>query len=151
MLCDSIWYVYIANIMNRGVFTVGIALLKVTNTSDHNAVVSANSIGNYSYVNDSSGTPSQIAQCVTGLGPNATDNSTLGGVYFNGSRLSFETCTDNSSHLVYSRAANPGAINIQQCRKFSTSVEGIYTCTMMNSSMMNESIRFGVYFTGRSK
>ena len=40
-----------------------------------------------------------------------------------------------------------------QCmnKDFSTSVEGIYTCVMINSSMMNESISFGVYFSGRSE
>ena len=40
-----------------------------------------------------------------------------------------------------------------QCmsKNFSTSVEGIYTCVMMNSSMINESISFGIYFSGRSE
>ena len=148
ILCDSS-YTLLMVYVHRVIFTIGIALLKVTNTSD-NTIVSANSLGNYSYVS-SSDAPNQIARCVTGLGPNTINSSSLGGVYFNGSRLSFETCTDKSSYLIYSRAENPGVINIQQCREFSTSVEGIYTCTMMNSSMMNESIRFGVYFTGRSK
>ena len=45
-----------------------------------------------------------------------------------------------------------GVINIRQCGKnFSTSDEGIYTCRMMNSLMMEQSIRFGIYFTKRSE
>ena len=123
-----------------------------------NAIVSANAIDDYSYVNarDSDVTQGiQIARCVTGLGPNnISDNSALGGVYFNGSRLSFETC-GGSSRLVHPRAAglgNPGVINIIQCSTpFTIALEGIYTCTMINSSMMNELVSFGVYFKARSE
>ena len=145
-----LWFMY------RGVFTVGIALIGVM-PGGGNAIVSANAIDDYSYVNarDSGVTTAvQIARCVTGLGPSAIeDNSALGGVYFNGSRLDFESCVDFSSRLVHPRAAgfsNLGVINIIQCSTpFTTALEGIYTCTMMNSSMMEQSIRFGVYFTGR--
>ena len=92
---------------------------------------------------------------MTGLGPNDTDdNSALGGVYFNGNRLPFEAC-GGSSRLVHPRAAalvNLGVINIVQCSTpFTTALEGIYTCTMLNSSMMEQSIRFGIYFTVRSE
>ena len=76
-------------------------------------------------------------------------------MYFNGSRLAFETCGDPYPRLVHPRAAglgNPGVINIIQCSiLFTTALEGIYTCTMMNSSMMNESVSFGVYFNARSE
>ena len=44
-----------------------------------------------------------------------------------------------------------GMSNIRQCGTFTTSAEGIYTCTMMNSSMMDESVRLGVYISGRCK
>ena len=124
-----------------------------------NAIVSANAIDDYSYINARDGTlasGAQIARCVTGLGPNdSADNSALGGVYFNGSKLPFETCVDSSSRLVHPRAAdlnNLGVINIVQCSTlFTTALEGIYTCTMMNSSMMEQSIRYGLYFNARSK
>ena len=33
----------------------------------------------------------------------------------------------------------------------SINAEGVYTCIMKNSSMVNESIRFGVYSSGRSE
>ena len=48
-------------------------------------------------------------------------------------------------------ANTAGLFNIRQCGVFSTAVEGIYTCIMMNSSMMNQSIRLGIYFNERSK
>ena len=138
-------------------FTVGIALIGVM-SGGSNAIVSANAIDDYSYINARDGTLAsgvQIARCVTGLGPNdSDDNSALGGVYFNRSRLPFETC-GGSSRLIHPRAAglnNPGVINIVQCSTpFTTALEGIYTCTMMNSSMMEQSIRFGLYFNARSE
>ena len=123
-----------------------------------NVIVSANAIDDYSYIYARDGTltsGAQIARCVTGLGPDdSDDNSALGGVYFNGSRLPFEICS-GSSRLIHPRAAglnNLGVINIVQCNtSFTTALEGIYTCTMLNSSMMEQSIKFGVYFNARSE
>ena len=153
-----LWFMY------RGVFTVGVAAIEVMYDSDgtisSNAIVSANALDAYSYINTTDGTISmsrQIARCVTGLGPsNTDDNSALGGVYFNGSGVTGVSCGDSSSPIIRQQAAglnNLGVINVVQCmnREFSTSVEGIYTCTMINSSMMNESIRFGVYLMERSE
>ena len=148
---------FVMVIMHRFVFTVGIA---VTRTElRNNAIIADNALRNYSYVNArDSGVASavQIARCVTGLGPSTTENnSALGGVYFNGSRLAFETCMDSSPRLVHPRAANLnnlGVLNLIQCRTpFTIALEGIYTCTMMNSSMMEQSVRFGVYFNARSE
>ena len=132
-------------------FTVGIALI----ASDR-AIVSANALTDYSYVNDRSDNNVWLTRCVTGLGPSGTDdNSAIGGVYFNGNRIPDVGCSDSSSPIVRLQSVNVrnwvGVINTVQCREFSTAVEGIYTCIMMNSSMMSESIRFGVYFTGRSE
>ena len=43
----------------------------------------------------------QIAHCMTGLGPSNTDNnSALGGLYFNGSRIPFIACSDGSETTV---------------------------------------------------
>ena len=145
-------------IMYRGVFTVGIAVIRTETGSGGNTITLTRALTDYSYISArDSGVSSgvNIARCVTGLGPSATeDNSVLGGVYFNGNRLAFETCSD-SSRLVHPRAAglgNPGVINIIQCSTpFTTDVEGIYTCTMLNSSMIEQSVRFGVYFAGRCK
>ena len=145
---------YTPVVMYRGVFTVGIVLIGVTSSS---AITSANALTDYSYVNarDSVTSGTQIARCVTGLGPSAPDdNSAVGEVYFNGNRIPNVACSDSSSPIIIRQPAglnNLGVININQCATLSTAVEGIYTCIMMNSSMMNESIRFGVYFTGRSE
>ena len=143
-----LWFMY------RGVFTVGIALIEVMGSN--NAVVSANAITDYSYVNDRSDNNGQLTRCVTGLGPSGTDDNTaLGGVYFNGNRIPDVGCGHSSSPIVRMQSGylgnEVGVIQTVQCRTFSTAAEGIYTCIMMNSSMMSESIRFGVYFTGRSK
>ena len=150
-----LWFMY------RGVFTVGIALIEVMYNTDgnfiSNAIISANALTDYSYVNDRDRITQgiQIARCVTGLGPSASDdNYAVGGLDFNGTIIRNGQCTDSFSAIIQPKPAdlnNLGVINIQQCREFSTSIEGIYTCIMMNSSMMNESIRFGVYFSVRSK
>ena len=91
---------------------------------------------------------------MTGLGPSGTDNnSVMGGLYFNGSRIPFAPCNNSSSATIQPSPATDiaGVIDVVQCRSFSTVDEGVYTCEMMNSLMMIESIRFGVYFTGRSE
>ena len=142
-------------IVYRGVFTVGIAVIGVIGY--YNAIISANAIGDYSYINARDSTYGvQIARCVTGLGPSdGNDNDDIGSFSFNGTYIHFALC-DTSSLIVQPRGAgnldtNLGVINIGQCRAFTTTAEGIYTCTMTNSSMMEQSIRFGVYFTGRSE
>ena len=147
-----LWFMY------RGVFTVGIALIGVVGSDGvvNRTIVSANAITDYSYVNDRSDNNVQLTRCVTGLGPSGTDdNSALGGVYFNGNILPNVECGDSSSPIVRLQIAQinnwVGVMQTVQCRTFSTAAEGIYTCIMMNSSMMSESIRFGVYFIGRSK
>ena len=141
---------------------IGIALIGVMYNDDgdriSNAIVPDNVIGDYSYVNGRDNMMSQqLARCVTGLGPSDTDNnSILGGFYFNGTAVPNVPCGDSSSPIIRQQPAglnNLGVINMVQCgtEDFSTSVEGIYTCVMMNSSMMNESISFGAYFSGRSE
>ena len=153
-----LWFMY------RGVFTVGVALIEVMYNADgtrgSNDLTSANALNDYSYVyaRDSPGdNGAQIARCVTGLGPNVTDsdaNDILGGLYFNGNKIPALTppasCSDNSEIIqVRLGGSLAGVFNFHQCGSLTTAAEGVYTCTMMNSSMMNESVRFGVYFTGR--
>ena len=137
----------------RGVFTVGIMV-----TRSHDLTL-ADALADYSYINARDGDPNGalLARCLTGLGPDDTGdgaNGVLGGWYFNG------TMIPNSgeqgpclSDVIQVRPSGglAGVSNISQCGAFSTSVEGIYTCTMMNSSMMNQSVRLGIYFNGRSE
>ena len=146
-----LWFMY------RGVFTVGVA---VTRAVQGNIALSlANSIGDYSYVNARDGDPDGafLARCLTGLGPTSTSNGAngaLGGLYFNGNMIpnSGEQASCSSDVIqVRPGATLAGVTNIHQCEAFSTSVEGIYTCTMMNSSMMEQSIRFHIYLNGRSE
>ena len=145
--------------MYRDILTVGIALIGVMPSMipgmrDNNAIVSANALTDYSYVNARDGNVNNVrlARCVTGLGPSGNDNGALGGLYFNNNRIPNGRC---SSSIIQPRPANidsrVGVINILQCGEFSTANEGVYTCTIRNSSMMDQSIRFGVYFTRRSE
>ena len=93
-----------------------------------------------------------IASCVTGLGPSGSDNNALGGLYFKESSIPNGVC--NSAVIQPNgRPVNSfvGVINMFQCGTFNVAGEGVYTCTMMNSAMMYQSMRLGIYFIGRSK
>ena len=134
--------------MYRCVFIVGIALIRGSNFD------SANALTDYSYVNINAGVSRTdfIIRCFTGLGPTGTDNGVLGGLYFNDSMIpNGLRCTTSDIIQVEPGTANAGISNMFQCAPFTTDNEGIYTCVMMNSSMMNESMRFGLYFSARSE
>ena len=145
--------------MYRGVFTVGVA---VTMPVGNNQLNSANAIADYSFITAMSGTSvnALIARCLTGLAPTSTAsdaNGDLGGLYFNGTMVAKRGqgggCNSSfPSDVLQVRSGGgiAGLLNIQQCGEFTTEYEGVYTCTMMNSSMMNESVRFGIYLNGRS-
>ena len=121
------------------------------------AVVTANALTNYSYVYARDGNASgiQIARCLTGLGPSYIFNNTvLGGVYFNRNGTPYNIpFSDSCSTIIQPRPANgiAGVFNILQCGAFSTAAEGVYTCIIMSSLMVNELIKFGIFFTGRSE
>ena len=99
-----------------------------------------------------------LARCLTGLGPTSTGsgaNGDLGGLYFKGNRIPNSgeqgPCTQSDIVQVRPGATTAGVINIHRCRALGTAEEGVYTCTMMNSSMMNQSVRFHVYLYARSE
>ena len=120
----------------------------------HADVVSANVLNDYSYIfGDNPIRNALIARCVTGLGPNNNeDNNALGGLYFNGIRIPNGEC--DASAIQPSGAPITdfvGVINLYQCGALPPAREGIYTCTMMNSAMRNQSVRLGIYIPGRSK
>ena len=137
----------------RGVFTVGVVATNGT------SVTRANALTDYSYINARGGDPNGavFARCLTGLGPTSTSrnaNGDLGGLYFNGTMIpnSDESASRGSNViLVRPKDSIAGVTNIQQCGVFTTDYEGVYTCTMMNSAMMNQSVRFGIYLNGRSE
>ena len=132
-----------------GIFTVGVALIL------GDTVTSANALADYSWISPTNAT-SRFARCLTGLGPSGNSNGELGRVYFKGKRIPnrINACVPPASH-VETRPTDlsniPGAINIARCVAFSTDAEGIYTCTLRNSSAMDQSIRFGYYFARRSE
>ena len=152
-----LWFMY------RGVFTVGVAVTRNSLTDATDFLI------DYSYIHasDSPGSGALLARCVTGLGPNSTDpnaNSDLGGWHFNNGTMIpnsgvNQVCGSpaaNGRPAVGAIQARPGAStagvsNLRQCDPFTIALEGIYTCTMMNSSMMIQSVRLGVYFSLRSE
>ena len=139
-----LWFMY------RGVFSVGVMVTR-------ESLILADAITDYSYVNAEDG--DIVARCLTGLGPDGTGvsaNNILGGFSFNDTRIinSGETasCALASDTIqIRPGSITAGVINMRRCGTFTTAAEGIYTCTMMNSSMMNQSVRFGIYFTARSE
>ena len=147
------WFMY------RGVFSVGVAVTEVMYRADgtriSDALISTNALTDYSYINAREVDPIvvRLARCLTGLGPSGNDNGVLGGLYFNGTMIPNSNGSPCSSDVIQVRPGDTitGVINIRQCEVFSTTAEGIYTCTMINSAMMNQSVRFGIYFTGRSE
>ena len=87
-----------------------------------------------------------IFRCVSGIGL-----PEIGNLYFNDILLP----NDESNGFILARTANvrkrPGTLNVQLCGTLNTSTEGVYTCTLRNSSMMNQSMSVGIYLSGRSK
>ena len=138
MIHQLLWFMY------RGVFIVGIVLIQG---------YSDNVLPDYSYVNARDGRTNLIVRCFTGLGPSGTDpNDVLGGLYFNGNMITNPAkCTTQGIIQVEPGTTNAGILNIFQCAAFTIAAEGVYTCALMNSTMMNESMRFGIYFSSRSE
>ena len=130
--------------MYRGVFTVGVVVTYRT------GLTLADALTDYSYVNSATA-GFQLARCLTGLGPSGNDNGVLGGLYFNGNVIPNRDSCDSNSIQPRPGSGTAGIINIDQCIGFTTDNEGVYTCTMMNSAMMNQSVRFGIYLNGRSE
>ena len=135
--------------MYRGVFTVGIAVT-------HTSLTLADALIDYSYVNARSGDPNGVfvARCLTGMGPTSTSNvanGELGGWFFKGTKISINTACFSTIIQPVPGSSGAGVINLYQCGSFTTDNEGVYTCTTMNSAMMNESIKLGIYFNRRSE
>ena len=157
IIYQLLWFMY------RGVFTVGIAVTQVMYGPFNNSLISANALTDYSYIYARNSIHyhfgAQLARCVTGLGPTGTDsdaNDILGGLYFNGIKIPALappfSCSYNSQ-MIQVRLGDSlaGVFNFHQCELLTTATEGVYTCTLTNSAMMNESVRFGIYFNGRSE
>ena len=136
--------------MYRGVFTVGVAVI------DGQPFASAIALTDYSYITTSGSSRMLLARCLTGLGPDSPStvaNHRLGGWYFKGTKIpNYLQCLREGAIIQPIPGVNvAGLIVLLQCRKFTTATEGVYTCTISNSSMMDQSVRLGIYLNGRSE
>ena len=137
-------------------YILGIIMTGASNISTD--LVSSNQITDYSFVthNITLNPFGVILRCASGLGPSGSDSNTaLGGWYFNGIKIPVPNRTLCNDVVFEVHGANvknyPGVINLYLCGTFTTTEEDVYSCIMMNSSMMNQTMRVGVYFSGRSE
>ena len=91
--------------------------------------------------------------CSTGLGPSGTDsNDVIGDIYHNNMLLTDQVCNGFViAQGVGNVARFPGVYQARVCGALTTSTEGVYTCTLTNSSMMDQSVSIGAYLSGRSE
>ena len=117
-------------------------------------LVSANQLVDYSYLTDDLFALDKfgvLLRCASGLGPTGDyNNSALGGWYFGGTQI----LDGNPCRSVFQvRSANArnytGIVNLYPCGPLSPDEEGVCSCMMMNSSMMIQTTRVGLYLNGR--
>ena len=94
-----------------------------------------------------------LFRCATGLGPSGDEsNDVIGDIYYNNMALPDGVC----SGVIQAEGTRnlfifPGVYQARTCGTLTTSTEGVYTCTLTNSSMMDQSVSIGIYFSGRSE
>ena len=113
-----------------------------------------NILDNYTYVllNGSEKNDAILFRCATGLGPsNADTNDDIGALYHNNMLLADNMCNGFVTAQGPNTFRFPGLYQARVCGSLTTGTEGVYTCTLTNSSMMDQSVSIGVYFSGRSK
>jgi len=132
---------------------LGVTLIGGADTTGINEVTASNTIDDYTHVfaidpND----PDLFFRCATGLGPTGNDNAETSALYFNNELIPHGGC---NGPVVQSRGATitnfVGVTNVFLCERFTTREEGVYTCTVRNSDLVDESARVGVYLRGRSE
>jgi len=130
-----------------------------TTGSNHSSpatdLVSSNQLVDYSYITAplQTDTNGVVLRCATGQGPLGTqDNNDLGDWYFGRTMISVaSSCRSVFQVRQANRRNYPGVINLYPCGPLSPAKEGIYSCMIVNSSMMNQTTRVGVYFSVRSE
>ena len=120
-----------------------------------NLPYAANVLDDYTYILlDGSETNNAILfRCSTGLGPIGSDsNDVIGDMYHNNVLLTDQVC---NGFVIAQGTGNtfrfPGVYQARVCGTLTTSAEGVYTCTLTNSSMMDQSVSIGVYLSTRSE
>ena len=133
-------------------YVLGIIITRAVNIATD--FVTGNQIADYSFTQSFTSDPSlAFFRCASGLGPGSDPNTILGGWYFNGIEIPIrQGCTGPIFEVRGANGRNyPGVINLYLCGTFTTTEEGVYECRMMNSSFMEQTMRVGVYFSGRSE
>ena len=94
-----------------------------------------------------------LFRCATGLGPSGADtNDVIGDIYYNNMPLTDGVCSGVIQAEGTGNVARfPGVYEARVCGTLTTSTEGVYTCILTNSSMMDQSVSIGLYFSGRSE
>ena len=132
---------------------LGVTLTGGVDTTGSNDVTASNIINDYSAATAIDPNDADLLfRCVTGLGPTSNNNAETSSLYFNNELIPHGEC---DGPVVQSRGATissfVGVINVFLCERFTTRQEGVYTCTMRNSDMVDQSVRVGVYLLGRSE
>ena len=135
--------------------TVGILVMG----DGSNKVRASNVLDDYSFIRLNAIEPRDqfLFRCTSGLGPSGNiSNNDIGNIFFNNTSLNAVANKINCTGFVRVTGARstsnlPGVYSARVCKKFTTSEEGVYTCRLMNSSMMYQNMSIGLYFRGRSK
>ena len=140
---------------------LGITATRITvaDSTPATDLISSNQLADYSFLTEPFTLDNfdVVLRCVSGLGPTGGQtNVNLGDWIFDGAAvLGADTCS-NVNPVFQQRSANnnrfPGVINLYPCGEpLSPVEEGVYSCMMMNSSMMVQTTRVGLYLSGRSE
>ena len=122
-----------------------------------NLVRASNVLDDYTYIllDGTERNQHVLFRCITGLGPTGWgSNDDLGTLYYNNIPLPDGVC---SGFILAEGAVNvyryPGVYHARVCNNgiLTTSTEGVYTCTLTNSSMVNQNVSIGLYLSGRSE
>ena len=120
-----------------------------------NLVRTSNVLDDYTYIllDGSERSNTILFRCSTGLGPSGDDsNDVIGDMYHNNMLLTDQMC---NGFVIAQGSGNtfrfPGVYQARVCGTLTTSTEGVYTCTLTNSSMMDQSVNIGAYLSGRSE
>ena len=115
----------------------------------------ANVLDDYTYIilDGSEAYNAILFRCATGLVPSGSDNNdVIGDMYHNNVLLTDQVC---NGFVIAQGVGNsfryPGVYQARVCGTLNTSTEGVYTCTLTNSSMMDQSVSIGAYLSTRSE
>ena len=115
----------------------------------------SNILDDYTYIllDGSEANGAILFRCATGLGPNSDDsNDVIGDIYHNNILLTDQVCNGFVIPQGVGNVARfPGVYQARVCGPLTTSTEGVYICTLTNSTMMDQSVSIGAYLSGRSE